>query len=471
MNSEQSLPQSRRKFFENVAGAGAANLIAARAAVASAPPADRPNIAYIHSHDSGRYLQPYGCAVPTPNLQRLAAEGVLFRRAFSGAPTCSPSRSILLTGQWAHQNGMFGLAHRGFALNDYNKHIVHTLRAAGYHSVLAGLQHVAAKPEIVGYDEILRPKTTSAVDVAPGAVEFLNRRPQQPFFLDMGFFETHREFQTPGPAEDPRYIQPPTPIPDTPETRADMAGYHASARVLDEGIGRVLNALERNGLAENTLIISTTDHGVAFPLMKCNLEDTGWGVSLILRGPGAFRGGKVSDALISQIDLYPTICDVLGIERPAWLEGKSILPVLRGEKQAINEEVFAEVTYHAAYEPKRAVRTDRWKYIRRFGSRKTPVLPNCDDGFSKSLWLNNGWKNQQLPTESLYDLVFDPTEHHSLVNDSSAAEVLADMRKRLDRWMQSTNDPIQKGDVPAPHGAQINDPDGISPKEKPLMVG
>jgi len=470
MNSEQNIPQSRRKFFENVAGAGAANVIAARV-VANAAPANRPNIVYIHSHDSGRYLQPYGYAVPTPNLQRLAAEGVLFRRAFSGAPTCSPSRSILLTGQWAHQNGMLGLAHRGFSLHDYKKHIVHTLRGAGYRSVLAGLQHVAAKPETVGYDEILRPKTTSAVDVAPGAVEFLDRRPQQPFFLDVGFFETHREFQKPGPAEDPRYIQPPIPIPDTPETRADMAGYHASARVLDEGVGRVLNALERNGLAENTIVISTTDHGVAFPLMKCNLEDAGWGVSLILRGPGAFRGGKVSDALISQIDLYPTICDVLGIERPAWLQGKSILPVLRAEKQSINEEVFAEVTYHAAYEPKRAVRTDRWKYIRRFGSRRTPVLPNCDDGFSKSLWLNHGWKNQQLPTESLYDLVFDPTEHHSLVNDPSAAEALADMRKRLDRWMQATADPILKGDVPAPHGAQINDPDGISPREKTLVIG
>ncbi len=429
----------------------------------------RPNIIYIHSHDSGRYLLPYGHPAPTPNIQKLAAEGVLFRRAFSGAPTCSPSRSVLLTGQWAHQNGMIGLAHRGFSLNDYKKHIVHTLRDAGYQSVLAGIQHVAAKPETVGYDEILRPKSTSAVDVAPGAVAFLDRKPTKPFFLDVGFFETHREFHPPTTADDPRYIQPPVPIPDTPETRLDMAAFYASARVLDDGVGKVLQALERNGLAENTIVISTTDHGVAFPLMKCNLEDFGWGVSLIVRG-GGFRGGKVSDALVSQIDIFPTICETLGIAKPAWLEGRSLLPLLRGEKTEVNDEVFAEVTYHASYEPKRAVRTQRWKYIRRFGDRNTPVLPNCDDGLSKTLWLKHGWKDVQLPKESLYDLVFDPTEHHNLINDPAAQEALKDMRGRLDSWMKRTDDPLLKGPVPAPHGSQVNDPAGISPKEKTLVV-
>jgi N-sulfoglucosamine sulfohydrolase len=144
--------------------------------------------------------------------------------------------------------------------------------------------------------------------------------------------------------------------------------------------------------------------------------------------------------------------------------------VLNGEKPEINEEVFAEVNYHAAYEPKRAVRTKRWKYIRRYGDRTTPVLPNCDDGLSKSLWLEYGWKNQQLPAESLYDLIFDPTEHHNLAADPSAGEALADMRGRLDRWMRRTADPLLNGPVPAPHGSQLNDPAGVSPKEKPQVV-
>jgi N-sulfoglucosamine sulfohydrolase len=461
-------PNTRREFFHGVAATGAG--LAALPAWAAPENRGRPNIVYLHSHDSGRYLQPYGHAVPTPNLQRLAEEGVLFRQAYSVAPTCSPSRAGLLTGQCAHQNGMLGLAHRGFALNDYKKHLVHTLRAANYHSVLAGIQHVAARAETIGYDEVLHPKSMSAVQVAPAAVEFLNRRPQQPFFLDCGFFETHREYPEPTPADDPRYTQPPVPIPDTPQTRLDTAAYHASARILDTGVGRVLDALERNGLSENTLVISTTDHGLAFPYMKCNLEDFGWGVSLILRGPGAFRGGRVSDALISHVDVFPTLCDVLGLGRPEWLEGKSFLPVLRDERREVNDQVFAEVNYHAAYEPKRAVRTRRWKYIRRYGDRKTPVLPNCDDSPSKALWVESGWKNHQLPTESLYDLVFDPTEHHSLVSDPASREALADMRGRLDHWMQTTDDPLLRGPVPAPHGAHINNASGLSPKEPTEVV-
>src|SRR6185369_2946181 len=109
---------SRRQFLRTAAAGSAA--IGAGGARGAAM--QRPNILYIHSHDSGRYLQPYGYNVPTPNIQKLASDGILFRQAFSGAPTCSPSRASLLTGQCAHQNGMLGLAHRGFALNDYSKH-------------------------------------------------------------------------------------------------------------------------------------------------------------------------------------------------------------------------------------------------------------------------------------------------------------------------------------------------------------
>ena len=109
---------------------------------------DRPNILYLHSHDTGRYIQPYGHNVPTPNLQVLAEQGVLFRQSFCAGPTCSPSRACLVTGMWPHSSGMIGLAHRGFALNDYTQHIVHTMRQAGYHSTLIGVQHVAARPEL-----------------------------------------------------------------------------------------------------------------------------------------------------------------------------------------------------------------------------------------------------------------------------------------------------------------------------------
>lgn len=459
-----SKENSRRGFFQDLATGAGISLVAAplaRSAQAGGP----PNILYIHSHDSGRYLQPYGYAVPTPNLRRLAGQGVLFRRAFSAAPTCSPSRAALLTGQFPHQNGMLGLAHRGFSLNDYKKHILYTLRDAGYHSVLGGLQHIAGKPDRIGYDQLLDLKSNRVADVAPRVAAFLDHgRNDRPFFLDVGFFETHREYPQPTADDDARYIQPPMPIPDTPSTRSDMAGFHASARILDQGVGQVLAALERNGLAENTLVISTTDHGLAFPNMKCNLMDSGWGVSLIMRGP-SLDAGKVCDAMVSQVDLYPSICDLLQLKQPSWLEGKSFLPVLRGETSEINQEVFAEVNYHAAYEPKRAVRTQRWKYIRRYGSQTTTVLPNCDDSPSKSLWMEYGWRQKTLPREDLYDLIFDPAERRNLAAEPESAAVLKEMRGRLNAWMKRTNDPLLQGPIPLPAGARINPANGISPRE------
>src|SRR5579872_261351 len=429
-----------------------------------------PNILYINSHDSGRYLQPYGHMVPAPNLQRLAESGILFRQAFSAAPTCSPSRAGLVTGQSPHSAGILGLANRGFYIADHKQHVLHTLRTAGYYSALAGIQHIAPSGAALGYDTVLPCRSVWAEHVTPPTVEFLNHAPKQPFWLEVGFFETHRKFHDPGPAEDMRYSMPPAPVPDRPQTRLDWAGFKASARVLDTAVGEILRALEVNGLAGNTLVISTTDHGPAFPTMKCNLTDYGTGVSLIMRGPGGFSGGKVCDAMISHLDLFPTLCDVVGIERPAWLQGHSLMPVIRGEAQEINEEIFAEVTYHAAYEPKRAVRTRRWKYFRYFSGRTVPVLANCDDGPSKTLWLDNGWRNRHVDAEHLYDLMFDPCERHNLAADPELEPILEEMRGRLGRWMRATNDPLLHGPVPAPHGASYNPPDAISPKGPIIRV-
>lgn len=433
--------------------------------------AQRPNILYIHSHDTGRYTQPYGHAVPTPNLQKLAEQGVLFKRAYSAAPTCSPSRSALVTGQCPHSNGMLGLAHRGFRLNDYRQHLVHTLKNAGYFTALAGVQHVASHENVgmIGYDRILTPKT-HAPDVAAAAVEFLKSQPKQPFLLTAGFFETHRDYPPPGPTEDERYCMPPRPIPDAPETRHDMAQFKASARIMDAAVGQVLTALERAGVADDTLVISTTDHGISFPTMKCNLTDDGIGVMMTLRGPGGFSGGKVCDAMVSHMDIFPTLCDLLNIEHPSWLQGRSLLPLMRGTANSLHEELFAEVNYHAAYEPKRCVRTERWKYIRHFDDRTHPNLPNCDDGPSKSLWLKNGWREQMVTREGLFDLMFDPAERHNLMNDSAHAAVARKMQGRLERWMQATNDPLLRGPVKAPHGAKANDPDGTSPREAPKIL-
>jgi N-sulfoglucosamine sulfohydrolase len=245
-----------------------------------------------------------------------------------------------------------------------------------------------------------------------------------------------------------------------------MAAYKAAARKWDDGAGIVLEALAAAGLAADTLVVCTTDHGIAFPYMKCNLNQHGCGVMLIIRGPGGFAGGGVCDALVSQVDVFPTICDVLEIEHPGWLQGASLMPLIRGEAEEIHDEIFTEVTYHAAYEPMRSLRTKRYNYVRRFDGRARPVLPNCDASISKQVWLDAGWSNRAPAEEELYDLIFDPNEVSNVAGEAVYAEIKTDLRARLDKYMEETDDPLLAGPVPIPEGAWANDPDELHPHRR-----
>src|SRR4051794_20410225 len=398
----------------------------------------RVNIVYLHSHDTGRYVQPYGHYILTPNIHLLADQGVTFRNAFSAASSCSGSRASFVTGRYPHSNGMIGLAHRGFALFDYRQHMVHPLREAGYHSELIGEQHIAEDDGVIGYDVVHKIATSHVDTVAPLAVEFLRDPPRQPFFLSVGFFETHRSYFEPTSVRDTLYSAPPAHLPDVPITRQDMAAFKASARSLDHGVGSVLNALVAGGLVEDTLVVCTTDHGLALPGSKATLTDRGTGVLLMVRGPGGFTGGKVQDALVSQIDVYPTLLELVGLERPDFLQGVSLMPLIRGERDSVRDKVFTELTYHAAYEPQRAVRTQRHKYIRRYIDGG-PVLANVDDSATKDLMIELGWHERPVPRDQLYDLMLDPNEARNLYDDPGHADVRADLEARLERWQHDTD--------------------------------
>ena len=344
------------------------------------------NILYLHTHDTGRFIQPYGHAIPTPNLMALAREGALFRNCFDAAPTCSPSRAAMLTGMNAHASGMIGLAHRGFSLRDPTQHLAHHLHSHGFETVLCGIQHeiAAGQAAALGYEQILAaPATPGAAEMAgaqgqarrmmaqdlanaQAVADYLAGPHDRPFFMSFGMFCTHRPFPAPDADIDPNYVQAPSPLPDDPAIRLDMAGFITMARCADACVGIVLEALAASGLADDTLVFFTTDHGIAFPKMKCHLYDSGIGVSLIVRYPGHGQPGQVIDALVSHLDIYPTVCEIAGVPAPPWLEGVSLVPLLDGTATQVRDEIFAEVTYHAAYEPMRCVRTPRWKYIRYF---------------------------------------------------------------------------------------------------------
>ncbi len=444
------------------------------------------NILYIHSHDTGRFIQPYGYPLSTPALQRFAEQGVVFRNAFCAGPTCSPSRASLLTGTWPHVNGMIGLAHRGARLNDYSWHLSNYLKKQGYATALSGVHHEIGNErawEFLGYDRYLdkeSPTPAGRWDVwqwnkffAERAATYIHEAdPSQPFFLSCGFGFTHRTGKgiqwhngDESPLGDGRWIRVPSCLPDIPEIRRDFADFAAAVSRLDACMGTVLEALDSSRLSDNTLVVITTDHGIAFPNMKCNLTDWGIGIMLMMRGPCGFSGGKVIDSLVSQIDVFPTICSLANIPIPEWVAGSSLLPLINGERIQVHDAVYAEVNWHAAVEPMRVVRTDRYAYIRRYGPERGPVLPNCDDSVSKEEMLRNGWANRIIPAENLYDLVHDPAQTASVAHDQSHAVVLDEMRTKLHSWMKETKDPLLSGRLDPWPGMIVNPASGRSPQE------
>jgi arylsulfatase A-like enzyme len=419
------------------------------------------NVVYLNAHDMGRYIQPYGHPVETPNLQRFAEDAVVFRNAFCMGPTCSPSRAALLTGETPHQAGMLGLAHLGWGLHDYGRHWLHALHRLGYESHFTGGQHISC-----GGDELAATRRIGFQHIHEGlgqlgwaetARDVLLAGPAEPFYYEVGFADCHRhrtEFPPAGPGDDPRWLRGPACLVDEPRVREEFAGYRALARQFDHHIGMILGALEASGLAERTLVILTTDHGIDFPHMKCTLRDDGIGVFLMLRGPAgsAWRGGRVLESLVSHIDVFPTLCDLTGAPRPDWLQGRSLVPLVEGGAAEVREEIHAEVTYHAAYQPMRCVRTRRWKYIKRFYDHPHPVPPNEAPCRTREIWEAHGWFERVEPREELFDLVFDPKEERNLAGDPECGAVLEEMRRRLAAHLEATDDPIRHGHVALPPG-------------------
>jgi arylsulfatase A-like enzyme len=375
---------------------------------------------------------------------------------------------------------MLGLAHRGFNMPDYGCHLANHLKPAGYTTVLSGVEHTAPKITMVGYDDILSfqeieyPEARKPKEPARAAAEFLSSAPEEPFFLSVGLMETHRPFHKADPenypAEDPRYCRAPRPLPDTPETRTDMADFKAAVRLMDGKFATVLDALENSGLADRTYLFCFCDHGIQFPLNICNLTDHGLGVFLLARGPRHFVGGRSVEPMVSLMDLFPTVCELADIPIPERVQGESLLPLVEGKVGQLHEVLFGEINYHAAYEATRSVRTSRYKYIRRYDHRETPVLPNVDDTPSKEFMLSVGWTQRPREQEMLFDLLFDPDEIENLVDRVSHQGIREELSMRLGGWMKQTGDPLLDGPVPAPVGSFLNDPDDRSPADPTRRV-
>ena len=429
------------------------------------------NIIYFHTHDMGRMCAPYGHKIDTPNMQRFAEESVVFRQAFCIAPTCSPSRAALTTGQYPHQNGMYGLAGSSpWRLNDYGKHISRFFKNQGYDTALAGLHHEDGfPPDNLSYDRImnmelmsgLKDKTFNRFVTTDLALDYLKERQDnkgKPFFLAIGYDTNHRHrwdetcayLEKTCGKPDPRYITPPVHLPNTPEARAEVANYYQAIRYVDMQLGRVMQALTETGLDRDTLIFFTTDHGIGLPYMKKNLTDGGCGVALMLRLPDGTGRGGVVDALVTHMDIYPTLCELIGAKIPDWAEGRSLMPLINGEADRIHDEIFLEQSYHGSYAPLRAVRTERYKYVRRYGEESSRAYFNTDGGEIFKFLIKHGYDKLEIPEEQLFDLYFDTQESCNVIGNSNYTKIADELRLKLKNWQVRTSDPILTDSVPLP---------------------
>ncbi|ADB62238.1 sulfatase [Haloterrigena turkmenica DSM 5511] len=451
-----------------------------------------PHIVLIHCHDLGKYVGCCGAGVETPRIDGLAAAGVRFDRHFVTAPQCSPSRSSLMTGRHPHQNGMLGLAHGNWEVGPHERFLPELLGEAGYETHRFGLQHVTEYPERLGYDlthneESLTSETptsvhegararTVAADVA-GWLEAGDR--DDPFFASVGFFELHRiavdgGFSFDGErydAPDPNAVEPLEFLPDRPGIRSDIAGMNGMVRAIDDGVGTIVDALENEGLAEDTLLLFTTEHGLAMPRAKGTCFDAGIEAALLMAQPGTLASGRVVDDLVSNVDVFATLLDIGDAPVPGVdtdgddIAGQSFAPQLfdggngGGTNGAAGKDaykprdrVFSGMTWHDRYNPIRAIRTDRWKYIRNFWH--LPAVYMTTDVFCSAAGreVHEDYYGVQRPYEELYDLEADPLERENLAAgddpDDPATETVRDeLRTDLLEWMDATGDPLLEGPV------------------------
>ena len=419
----------------------------------------KPNIILFITHDQGQFLGCYDTprmpnSLQTPNLDKLAKDGIRFTNYFCTAPQCSPSRGSIQTSLYPHQNGLMGLANRGWSLPANNKTIPMYLREAGYLTHLIGLQHETRDVKTLGYDSFSKRMKDYKYDTNRMFSEYESfldnhRNDEKPFYLNIGTIEIHRPFIIWSQANDTYSVKIPPFLPDNDKIRKDLSLFYGIINPLDKIIGKIIEVLEKTGLREDTLFIFTTDHGSPFPRAKCTLYDPGIKTLLIMNWPNShlFNTGRVVDQMVSNIDLLPTLLEIAGAVTPQGIEGKSFLPILENPKLSFRHNIFTEKTYHEIYDPIRSVRTSKYKYIRNFEKyRRLYQIPlDIERGLSGQ-YIKDKIKIERSE-EELYDLKNDPNEANNLVNNPAYENILFELKQKLLNWMKETTDPLLDGKI------------------------
>jgi N-sulfoglucosamine sulfohydrolase len=466
------------------------------------------NVVLIVTDDQSPDAGCYGNSVlKTPNLDALAADGTLFNYAFCTTASCSASRSVILTGLHNHANGHYGHQHNYHKFNSYTNIVglpVY-LSKAGYRTARCGKYHVAPD-EVYKFDEAIPGNSRSPVVMADNCKDFISADSKQQFFLYFCTSDPHRgngdakelphqpnRFGNLGPDRkpypgikevkyDPKDVIVPGFLPDTPTCRAEIAQYYQSVSRIDQGLGRLVEILKDAGHWDDTLILYISDHGIAMPGAKTTVYEGGMHSPCIARNPYNQKRGIATDAMISWVDLTPTILDFSGAldaksgtvkkEIVAKLEkapsgtqqsretkrgtfhGRSFLSVLDQESPEGWDEVYASHTFHEIqmYYPMCVVRERQYKLI-------WNIAHPLPFPFASDLWAAPTWQAQykqgmdapygaktvgnyiNRPAFELYDLETDPHEGRNLANDPKFANKLAQLQSKHKNFQKNTNDP------------------------------
>lgn len=448
---------TRRDFLKASAVAGVAAALAPAMAARAANP-NRNVILYVTDdqgmNDAGCYGHP---VLDTPGWDELAASGTRFTHAFCTSPSCSPSRSVMLTGMHTHANGMYGLAHgyHHFASVGNVLSLPATLGIAGYRTVAAGKFHVAP-PEVYPFEHS-HPGGTP-LEVAAAARPYFEMDDGRPFFMYLATTEPHRPFRN-QLVDDyaPDDVIVPPFLPDTPECREELALYYGSVKQADLGLAEIITGLKETGHWEDTLLIAISDNGIAFPGAKTNLYEPGARLPCVVRNPLSANHGTTCDAMVTWCDLAPTILEYAGIEHdpkegPA-IQGRSFLKELEHEHTTGWDEVFLSHCLHEVtmYYPVRCVRERRYKLL--WNIAHGLEFPFASDLYESATWqgiLKRGDTHYgkrtvdallHRPAFELYDLDADPHEVHNLAQSAEHADVLAALQEKLRGYQRRTGDP------------------------------
>ncbi len=407
-------------------------------------PAEKPNVLLVILEDWGPYLGCYGeKEMYTPNLDQLAKEGCRFTHCFSSAPVCSVGRSTLMVG-----------------LSQYTTH-THQHRTPNPKPELpAGIQSLPDLFRSAGYFTALGCGYSKKTDVnfkfdetvSYQGNDWKERKSGQPFYAHLTLQQTHRVWKgDPKRPIDPQMVTLPLWYPDTQMTRKDWAMGLESAQTSDRDMGDIIARLKQEGLYDNTIIVVTADHGVALPRSKQFLYDEGLHIPLIIRFPARLAPGKVSRELVCNLDVVPTLLDLAGINRPAYLQGGSLADPNRKEPKYI----FAgRDKMDDTHDAMRTVRSQDFRYILNL----MPERPYCqfnrykEDNYPGLALLNvlhlqgkltpeqDAFMKDRKPDEELYDLWSDPGEVHNLAGNPKYADTLKEFRSQLSQWRTKVGD-------------------------------